>query len=363
MNIDNINKGIQYVSVKDMNLEQFVSFCIAQYKGLPLRFSLWERRLEYNNVTLEEFINSVCLNASGKDLILFEKYSNASLPKAKELVEYEFSDFYPFKDNEFIFNLSDYIDEQQNRHRPHHVPEYLPLNTIDFSSYIFDNNDVIEGTELIECFYYPDLQRYVYQVSIPCSVCQKERIHTLRMTLEEYKKVVNYHTRVVNRAQEEIDKNEKWKYKKDRIYKALEQRLRIPDTSNFYIPKTLFNKDISITFIQKNTKEVICTSSGKIKGVRPQTREDFAYKMPNGFIINAYHLAIYLKGIMFQGEEVKALMDIRPLGVIQEDLDICTPWFMSLEEPYECVHPYSFQLVDPYPGVLCLLKIKEDEII
>lgn len=32
MNIDNINKGIQYVSVKDMNLDQLVSFVKSQYK-------------------------------------------------------------------------------------------------------------------------------------------------------------------------------------------------------------------------------------------------------------------------------------------------------------------------------------------
>jgi hypothetical protein len=181
------------------------------------------------------------------------------------------------------------------------------------------------------------------------------------MTLEEYKKVVNYHTHIVNKAQKEIESNEKWKYKKDRIYKALEQRLRIPNTPNFYLPKKLVGKDISITFIQKNSKEVICTSSGKIKCLRPQTREDFEYKLPNGSTVNAYHLAIYLNGVTFEGEEVKALMDIRPLDVIQGDLDISTPWFMSLEEPYECAYPYSFQLVDPYPEVLCLLKIKEDE--
>ena len=55
MNIDSLNKDIQYISVKDMNLEQFVSFCTSQYSNLY--FSNYTKRLEYNNVTLEDFIN------------------------------------------------------------------------------------------------------------------------------------------------------------------------------------------------------------------------------------------------------------------------------------------------------------------
>lgn len=361
MNIDSLNKDIPYISVKDMNLEQFVSFCTSQYSNLY--FSNYTKRLEYNNITLEDFINGVCISASKEEVSLFDKYPNASLELALELVSKEFPNFYPFKNDEFISSLSEYIDEQQSiqweRKRP---PQYLPLNKIDFKYYRLDHTNVIEDTKLLECYYYPDLQKYVYRVSIPCSICGKERIHTLRMTLEEYKNVVvHYHKRVLKEAQKEIESHEIWKRNKDKISKALEQRLRIPNTSNYYLPKKLIEKEVQVTFIHKKTKEVLCTSSGVIKGIRPITREDFVYKMSNGSLVDAYHLAIYLEGVMFHEEEVKALIDIRPLDVIEEDLDISTPWFMSLEEPYERIEPTQKpQLKDPYPNILCLLEIKDE---
>lgn len=46
---------------------------------------------------------------------------------------------------------------------------------------------------------------------------------------------------------------------------------------------------------------------------------------------------------------------------VNEGFSISTPWFMSIEEPYEYVGSLgSLQLKDPSPNILCLLEIKDE---
>lgn len=349
MNIDNINKGIQYVSVKDMNLDQLVSFVKSQYKT----DYFWEWILVRSKPEFIRFIRGLFY----KSVDFTKNLSNISLNKT----EYELSDVikllisahpdaYPFDSNEYLSDtvLLLWIKEQEASYRRISIPE----------SYLCQKPQNLYGCVIK---FFPVLDRIVYQVVEECLISNTEVIKTHRLTTKEYKNIVDKKEEELLKAKEFSDVCERQAASFMKLEQRIYERLKKPGTDEFYRVRELKRHPIHITFFNR-FQEVIGTSEGIIKNIKSFCLSKPAYNEPEKGFIPAYRIVMFLDGIQFHENNVNALIDIQPLEVSNNELDITQGWKVSLyeTEQYQFIDKQITNLKEPLDGISCVIKLLEN---
>lgn len=136
----------------------------------------------------------------------------------------------------------------------------------------------------------------MYQVIEECLISNTEVIKTHRLTTKEYKSIVDKKEEELLRAKEFSDVCESQAASLMKLEQRIHERLRKPETDEYYWTRELKNKPIHITFFN-TSQEVISTSEGIIKKIISLCLSNPAFGQSKEGFIPTYRIVMFLDGI------------------------------------------------------------------